>query len=220
MKEQLFALLARFDARPVRERWILAIGLVALVYFIGDSLFVSAPLLRGRAESALATQREAEQKSLEAQLVSIRAELAESGEQRNRLRQDLLAQRSTLDDKLKALDGTLVTPQAAPALLEHLMGRRKGLQMLGLRTLAPTPVLDHPQLEGQKNDNGMNVYRHGIEIRLAGNYLDLLAYLSDLEAAPERLLWEGARLNVDTYPRSILTLRVYTLSLDKAWLVL
>jgi len=220
MKEQLQVWLARFDARPERERWALAIAIVAVVYFVGDSLLVSSPLLRGRAQAALVTQHESERAALANQLAATQAELASAGVQRDKMRQDLLARRSELDAKLKALDGTLVTPQAAPALLERLMGRRKGLQMLGLRTLSPVPVLARPQSEAEARNEGMNVYRHGVEIRLAGNYLDLLGYLADLEAVPERLLWEGVNLSVDAYPRSVLTLRVYTLSLDKAWLVL
>ncbi|GBG02340.1 hypothetical protein AZSI13_16670 [Azospira sp. I13] len=220
MKEQLQVWLARFDARPERERWALAIAIVAVVYFIGDSLLVSSPLLRGRAQAALVTQYESERATLANQLTATQAELASAGVQRDKMRQELQARRSELDGKLKALDGTLVTPQAAPALLERLMGRRKGLQMLGLRTLSPVPVLARPQAAAEASNDGMNVYRHGVEIRLAGNYLDLLGYLADLEAVPERLLWEGVNLTVDAYPRSVLTLRVYTLSLDKAWLVL
>lgn len=220
MKEQLQVWLARFDARPERERWALAIAIVAVVYFIGDSLLVSSPLLRGRAQAALVTQYESERATLANQLTATQAELASAGVQRDKMRQELQARRSELDGKLKALDGTLVTPQAAPALLERLMGRRKGLQMLGLRTLSPVPVLARPQAAAETSNDGMNVYRHGVEIRLAGNYLDLLGYLADLEAVPERLLWEGVNLTVDAYPRSVLTLRVYTLSLDKAWLVL
>ncbi len=66
---------------------------------------------------------------------------------------------------------------------------------------------------------GGNIYKHGIEIKLAGGYGDLLAYVADLEASPQKLLWGGMRLTVKQFPVSELTLTVYTLSLDSIWLV-
>jgi MSHA biogenesis protein MshJ len=66
---------------------------------------------------------------------------------------------------------------------------------------------------------GGNIHKHGIEIRMAGNYLDLLAYVADLESLPQKLLWGNMALTVTAYPRSELTLTVYTLSLDPTWLV-
>lgn len=217
MKGQFLAWLAWFDARSKRERAIGAAAIVILVLFVCDALLLSSPLIRGRAQTALAEQRESEAASLAQQIQGVQSELANSTANRAQVLQTLKSRVANLDGQLKSFDGTLVSPQAAPALLERLMGRRKSLQMLGLRTLAPVPALDRPS---ETSTPELNLYRHGIEIRLAGSYGDLLGYLSDLEAAPERLLWEGAELKVDVYPRSILTLRVYTLSLDKAWLVL
>ncbi|MDD2948389.1 MAG: hypothetical protein PHV80_06085, partial [Rugosibacter sp.] len=64
------------------------------------------------------------------------------------------------------------------------------------------------------------IWQHGIELRLAGNYPDLLNYLTGLESMPQRLMWNSINLTVEKYPRNVLTLRVYTLSLDKDWLVM
>ena len=217
MKGQFLAWLAWFDARNKRERTIIAVAAVFLVLFLGDALLLSSPLIRSRAQIALAEQHENEAANLSQQLQVAQSELASSAANRAQVLQVLKSRVASLDGQLKSFDGTLVSPQAAPALLERLMGRRKSLQMLGLRTVAPVPAIDGPSAASTPE---LNLYRHGIEIRLAGSYGDLLGYLADLESAPERLLWEGAELKVDVYPRSILTLRVYTLSLDKAWLVL
>lgn len=217
MKAQWKEWLSKFDARPPRERLLLALAALAVTFFVFNSLLISSPLLRGRAQAALAEQREADQASLASQLQAKTAELSNVAANRDQTLKALQAKVGALDSKIHAFDRDLVKPQAAPLLLERLMGRRKGLQMMGLRTLAPVPVLERSE---KSDDPGLNIYRHGVEIRLAGNYLDLLGYLSDLESSPERLLWDGVTLTVETYPRSVLTLRVYTLSLDKAWLVL
>jgi MSHA biogenesis protein MshJ len=63
------------------------------------------------------------------------------------------------------------------------------------------------------------VFRHGVELTLAGSYLDLHAYLSALEGLSTQLYWGRAEMSVAEYPVATLKLTVYTLSFDQAWLV-
>ena len=62
------------------------------------------------------------------------------------------------------------------------------------------------------------IYRHGVELTISGQYLDLLQYVEALESLPMHSLWRSALLQTKQFPESELTLRVYTLSLDKTWL--
>ena len=64
------------------------------------------------------------------------------------------------------------------------------------------------------------LFRHDVQIVVQGNYADMLAYMTALEAMPGQLFWGRARLNVDAYPVASLTLTVYTLSLDEKWIKL
>ena len=66
---------------------------------------------------------------------------------------------------------------------------------------------------------GGQIYRHGVEITVSGSYLDLLAYLKDLEKLPSQLYWGRLELSALAYPQVTLKLSVYTLSLNLAWLV-
>lgn len=63
-----------------------------------------------------------------------------------------------------------------------------------------------------------NIYKHGVEITMQGSYLDLANYVAELEAMPWQLFWSKAKLNVEEYPKTTLTLTLFTLSLDKKWL--
>ena len=63
------------------------------------------------------------------------------------------------------------------------------------------------------------IYKHGIEIRIAGSYNDLLMYLAEIERMPQRIIWNRNKLSTELYPRNEMTLTLYTLSLDKQWLV-
>ncbi|MES2739867.1 MAG: hypothetical protein V4754_02770 [Pseudomonadota bacterium] len=64
------------------------------------------------------------------------------------------------------------------------------------------------------------LYRHGVEITLQGSYLDMINYMSTLEALPAQLFWGKARLDAGHYPSATLTLTLYTLSLDQKWMTL
>ena len=54
---------------------------------------------------------------------------------------------------------------------------------------------------------------------MRGTYLELLAYLRDLEKLPNQMYWGRLELGVGAYPQVTPKLSVYTLSLDLAWLV-
>jgi len=62
------------------------------------------------------------------------------------------------------------------------------------------------------------VYKHGVEIVIEGDYLEMVKYMTALEAMPWQLFWGKAKLTVDDSPKRSLTLTLYTLSLDKKWL--
>jgi MSHA biogenesis protein MshJ len=127
------------------------------------------------------------------------------------------------------MEGSLVSPERMPGLLENLIGRNSGLRLISLRTLPVKPVLDKPTA---KTADGSVVveqaadlsptaglYKHGVEIKLEGGYQELAAYLARLEKSPQKLLWSSAALSADKHPKLVLTLTVFTLSLDRTWLI-
>lgn len=65
---------------------------------------------------------------------------------------------------------------------------------------------------------GNVVYKHGVEIVIEGDYLDMVSYMTALEAMPWQLFWGKAKLTADDTPKRTLTLTLYTLSLEKKWL--
>jgi MSHA biogenesis protein MshJ len=57
-----------------------------------------------------------------------------------------------------------------------------------------------------------SIYRHGIELKIQGNYLALLSYLEKLQQYPARLYWGDVSLDVRGYPLAELNLTVFTLA--------
>jgi MSHA biogenesis protein MshJ len=56
-----------------------------------------------------------------------------------------------------------------------------------------------------------------LELTVSGAYLDILAYLQDLERLPTQLYWGDLGLD-SQYPTMTVRIVVYTMSLDRAWL--
>ncbi len=104
--------------------------------------------------------------------------------------------------------------EPSPPTLEQVARNPAGAATAAAAPSAPAPALPAQGTAGESS----GVFKHGIEIRLAGTYNDLVAYMAELERLPERVMWNSVSLTVERYPRNILVIRVYTLSLDKNWM--
>ena len=155
-----------------------------------------------------------------------------------------------LSESLRTQQSGLLAPQQVAPLLETMLSANGRLRLVDLRTLPVSPmngsadaapaVAGRPpelvrQMEQlQQLQPGQRaqpqaapalaaaplLYRHGVEVAVRGNYLDMITYMDALESMSTKLIWGKAELTVEDYPNSRLSLTVYTLSLDKKWMKL
>ena len=223
MKQQWQRLLARYDALAQRERLMIAGALIFAILWLGYSLLVEPQLLRqSRAVKALAVAN-AELPQVDSAVAQAQQLLKDPDAATRASLQQTRQAMAGMDGKLRELSASMVPSEKMPLFLESLLVRNPKLELLSLRTLPPGLLIERKE---DKSDAAAgsagalpNIYKHGVELRIAGSYSDLLAYLEDLERTPQRILWNKLTLSVEQYPRSVLTLTVYTLSLDKQWLV-
>lgn len=220
----------KFDALSQRERALLAAAFIGGVLLIGNTIFIDLPLAQAKVLEKKVLAERNELQVLRLQIESLSRDLRDPDEDN---RQRLSALRRQLQDAQSALglhQRLLVQPQDIPQLLERLLAKHSSLRLLGLRTLETVPANapQKPPLSGEAKatetaapvrQEAVSVWKHGVEIRLKGSYVDLGAYLSELERLPQRLIWGEIRLQAD-YPNSEILLRIYTYSLDQAWLKL
>jgi len=226
-----FAALTRRERSIVAGALLLGGGFLIFNFWI-DPFMVAA---RGASKAELAARTELVQQ--QAQIAALAAQNADpDASNRKRLaqaRQEL----AKVGERLASFEAGMVPPARMQAFLEGLLARNRALELLGLKTLpvtlvgAPAPAekpaaavgaIAQPAQDPDKNKPGgaaEGIYQHGIEIRLAGSYNDLLNYLAELERMPQRVMWNSVSLKVEKYPRNVLVLRVYTLSLDRSWLI-
>ncbi|WP_153108772.1 type II secretion system protein GspM [Propionivibrio limicola] len=235
-------LAGRYDSLQLRERWLIAAALLGGIVLVGYSLFIDPSLKRAGAASRTLTEQQAQLANVRQQLTALQAPERHPDVAARVELEMLNRQLADLAGRLSVFEGSLVLPQKMPVLLEAMVGQGTGLRLLSLKTLPVAPLLDGKPA-GQRGDGAVagksdeksdgkaapggtadtalreGLFKHGVEIRLEGSYAELLAYLDRLEQSKMKLLWSNVDLSAEKYPKLVLTLTVYTLSMDKAWLI-
>ena len=220
---------ARFAALQPREKHLIIGATVVAVLFGGFTLWVEPAQLHAKRLRADLVRQTAEQEQIRSQIAALAGQAGDpDAPNRNELKK-LKEQMLGLERDIKGFDRVLLAPSQAPTLLQTLLARHRGVSLVSLTTLPPQPLIDAPEQKAAKEKSGerantqkapaVNLYKHGIEIKLSGSYLDLLAYVAELEAAPQKLLWGRLSFDANRYPVTELTLTVYSLSLESIWLV-
>lgn len=231
----------RFAALSRRERGIVAAATLFGGGFLIFNFAVEPFQLKARAAARAETAARSELAQQEVLLKTLRAQNVDPDAPNRQRLAKAREQLAVVNDRLAKFEAGMVPPSRMQGFLEGLLAKNRNLELLGLKTLPVTQVGAQPPEKkpdpvaqaGQVAKDPASlvkdakepapaadgIYQHGIEIRLAGSYNHLLNYLAELERMPQRVMWNSVSLTVDKYPRSVLVLRVYTLSLDKNWLV-
>ncbi len=235
MKSEWQKYAAKIDAMSLRERIILFGGLLLVIVYIAFMVFIDPAQQRKKVVSAELEKQRAEMQVLQIQIADLAAKRGDPDAANLARRNGLGEQIAGIEVSLKDMNQTLVPAQNMKALLQEMLTHQPRLQLVALKTLPVTPLVEKKEKaeKTEKTDaaNGAvpapvntppvesNVFKHGVEITLQGSYADLYEYLTRVEKLQWRMFWSRASLNAEDSPRLRLTVTIYTLSLDKAWLV-
>ena len=233
MPRSLSELLARIDARSVRERLLVAAVTLAIL-FLGVDLLLIEPATRAlESERAALAQLEQERLALEPQLAQLEAALAVDPDAENRrLQQQLQAELQGVDAELEQRFGQLIGPEAMSRVLQDLLQKNARLTLLRIESEPATPVAGQGAEEakaasGDARDAGGEaeletrvplLYRHAVQIEFEGDYLSALAYLKAVEGLPWRFYWDRIEILTVKYPTATIRARLFTLSVHEGWI--
>jgi len=94
----------------------------------------------------------------------------------------------------------------------------RSVQSLSRTELGASPSASAASAPASTAAASSPLYRHGVEIVVEGSYADVVEYVRAIETMPQHVLWGGMQLQVEQYPKVVMTLRLYTLSPDRGWL--
>ncbi len=219
----LMRFIERIDALTLRERAILFVSVLAALFLLATNVaFSSLFKERARLDQELTAKRD-QTRTLQAQIESIVTEHGRNPDEVNRARiVELKAQLREREGGLSSSLHGVVSPREMARLIEQVLSRNRALTVVGIENL-PAVLLQEdgsvaPAGDKPEKDAAAGMYKHGVRIVLDGQYPDILRYLRSLEQLPWKVLWGEVRLQTDHYPISRVTLVIYTLSLDAAWI--
>lgn len=215
MKQSWKNLEDRFAKLAKRERTILFVGGVAAILLLGFSL-MDTSLAKQRLISKQLSQVRAEKTLAQTQVAEMNRQLAQNPEvvAQERIRA-LREEIEAIDVQVKGVHRGLVSPDRMASVLEEMLTRSRRVQLIALKTLSVSTLTGGEPAA----DDRAGIYRHGVEITLEGSYLDLMDYVARLERLPWQMFWATANMDASRYPNVRFTVVVYTLSLDKKWMV-
>jgi MSHA biogenesis protein MshJ len=235
---------ARIDAMSLRERCLVFLVAVALLVALLQTILLD-PLFN---KQKILSQRIAEQNNkiagIDAEIIGKLRSYDVDPDRASRDRLETLQNElRQLSVSLSIVEKSVVTPDKMAILLESILKANGRLQLLSLKTVVPNnaaiaklqaaqsgttalipamvPTIPAvPAVPVPPKARSSLIYRHGVEIVVRGQYGDLVIYLKALESMQGKIFWVDAKLNVESYPNSVLTFSVYTISLDRQWMKL
>jgi MSHA biogenesis protein MshJ len=224
----------RIDNAALRER-VFIFGAVALVMVtVIENLFIDPLLSRQRRLAGEVSQQQGEIRQFQDQIQKSLRARGEDPDAANRARLQSLRQRLSAGESLiQGKQVHLVPADRVAALLGEILKRNRRLELVDLKTLPMANLLEPVGVKVAESaaQNAVpgnatigvlagerKIYRHGVQITVRGAYLDLLGYVMELEKLPQQMFWSRLEF-AGQYPVVTMTITVYTLSLDKTWLV-
>lgn len=210
-------LLAQVDALSLRERGMLMIGAFMVLFLLWDWMLMDDISRRGKAVNA---EIETTRAGIERLNRAVAAAAQSRGGDPNAALQAQIAtsreQLAVLDAELAARAGQVIPPEQMAGVLQDMLRRQGRLKLIRVASLPPEALFARTADNGEELPGA--VYRHGLEFEVEGRYLDILAYLREMEALESQFFWEALELESDRYPLNRVSIRVYSLNLEEGWL--
>ncbi|MEI7841643.1 MAG: type II secretion system protein GspM [Gallionellaceae bacterium] len=226
IKAQWEKLVLKVDGMSLRERGLIFAAAAFLLVSVINSFFLDPLLAKQKKLSIQVVQQQEKMKEIQSQMEALMQAKKDDASSPLRERIKLIKEQIVEGEiYLKNRRDKLVPPEKMGDLLEQVLSKNSRLQLVGLETLAATPLIEPlaakvavGAVATKHNAQDRQVFKHGVKITVRGSYSDLLQYLTELERLPSQMFWGSIKMNVVQHPSAELTITLYTLSLDTIWL--
>lgn len=238
----------RFAGLSLREKGIVLFGILASMFMLSDTFFFDPVRIQQKRAAQEEVNNLSQIAQLQPQLLEIaRARALDPDAQNLKRAAEIRSRGAELEQKIRQQSAQLIEPHRMSDVLKRLLADRPGVSLVGMKTL-PQQTINlgsggDESAAGAQVATGAGaqaapaqvtrplavrtpeaaapqplLYRNGMQLVLRGNFLELLAYLRDVEKLPVQIYWDKLELSVVEFPVSQLTLVVNTIGLDQAWL--
>jgi MSHA biogenesis protein MshJ len=228
-------LMEQIDSRVLRERALIFISLLAVIFILWDLLLQSTIDQTGKKLQAEQAQLLSDQQALDTKIATLTLAMASDPAIGKRKEIEAFATKiSAIETQLAGMSQGLISAEQLPQVLQDVLARTQSVTLLQVRTLTATEiqlssvsgmgVVDSSVATQEKAatasaaPTGTGVYKHSVLIRVEGNYSELVKLLQDIEALPWRFYWESLDYTVSQYPQAEIDIQVFTLSSEEGLL--
>jgi MSHA biogenesis protein MshJ len=228
----------RFDALTLRERALVLLGALGVLYMAWDNVLMER--VRGQQKQTLTQMQKlsGQIRDIDARIQSVSAALNPAGQTSAQRRlENLKSELARMNQRQEAIAVSFIRPQEMVGVLKGLLAQERGLKLTRVQSRAAQPfVIPQPasaltqntanaKPKQQDSQNGVQsaapkptVYKHGLEIQFQGSYASTLSYLQKIETLPWRFYWDEVGYEVLDYPKAQITVKIHTLSLEREWI--
>ncbi len=229
--EKLKQIAAKIDGLSLRERAIVFVGIIAILYSVWDTMLLSPLATEQKQLISELNAKNEERLVLNTRMQALIKDAQEDPDAANLAK--LKSLRSQLIDVQAGLEDStanLVTPQEMPKVLESVLYKTGGLTLLKLKSMGVTPLVEQDENDKKKTsaqtpkerkitaDNLENAYRHGLRIEFLGDYFTTMDYLKSLEQLEWGFFWDSFSFEISEYPEARAAIEIFTLSLNQEWI--
>jgi MSHA biogenesis protein MshJ len=218
----------KFSQLTTREQYLLLLsGLVAIV-LIGSYLFIDEKSTKIATFEKQSRAMKSGNQSLDYTINEFQSALTEDpNEETIKEIARLQGKLAGIDKELVHLTTELISPSEMRRALLRLLRLEPGVSLLSFELLGAKPLLDlsSAQAKSALNDTqpsaeqlGLNLYKHGIKIKLTGKYFELRNYLKQLEQLRWKFFWQDFEFTVKDYPQGEVEIIIYSLGLNKEFI--
>jgi len=223
----------KFQNTTPREQYLIILtGLVAVI-FISFSFFIDENLTQTKEIKEQSQRLVSENKSTRSSITIFEEALAKSPNDK------LFKQISAYEKKLKQVDeqllrltSELINPIQMRFALIDMLKVQKGVSLISFELLGAKPIMgkegelasDDEAKEGDTEaenldvEPNINLYQHGIRLKLTGKYFQLRDYLTQLEAMSWKFFWRDFQYKIKEYPLGELEIEMYSLSTNEEFI--
>lgn len=245
MPAALQNLMEKIDARVLRERWLIFLTLLALVFLIWQFALQSHLDNTRKTLEREQAKITGEQQSLDKKFSELMLSMAtDPALDKQRQIEAFKTKIAAVETQLAGLSQGLISAEQLPKVLQEIFARAAAIELLEVRTLpaqelqldtpiasasatttSPNATLNsNPGSNPNSTSNsttaqqGAGVYKHSVVLRVRGSYPELVRLLQSIEALEWKFYWETLDYQVKNYPQADIMIQVFTLSSEEGLL--
>lgn len=218
MKEFVAKLETIYNALSMRERILICMGVISLVYGVWHTTLY---------DYILATDSDIAKKmgDIKEQINLLEGKIDSMSEVVGRDPTYLLIEQSKslkkesdfLDKKIDEKTKAMLSSKEMVTVLRNIISKTEGLSLINMESLSSKPLFESKMIKSGSGPKRVQAFTHNLKIELLGGYFELVGFLKSVEKQNPSIVWDILDYEVIKYPKAKITIYLHTVGIDEGW---